>query len=246
MTPTHNSHNNMSHLQPSFLRQSWLTIVFVMNGCLTIAWNAAAEGGPTTIPETIIVGESMMMTYETDQGYQSVPSNSVYLNLMPSPGSYQEGSQFPRSSRVTPIEPVDHKTRSSNPQPNPQYVTLTPQFNISNPIDPSTLFNLHFVKRITRLNDKIFKEVMDDPNDAHGDRSLPWGENYIKGKSGNLVTPTDRVAVQTDDRLEYSIYFLSSGKHALNTVLLCDRMPEQRPWCDRRQSQSPPEHLKSQ
>lgn len=85
--------------------------------------------------------------------------------------------------------------------------------------------NLRLVKRITALNNTPYTEVIDDPTDANDDSSLNWTTNYLAGRTGKGITAADTVPVKPGDTLEYTIYFLSDGASAAQTVTLCDLVP---------------------
>jgi uncharacterized repeat protein (TIGR01451 family) len=85
--------------------------------------------------------------------------------------------------------------------------------------------NLRLVKRITALNTTPYTEVIDDPTDANDDSSLNWTTNYLAGRTGKGITAADNIPVKPGDTLEYTIYFLSDGASAAQTVTLCDLMP---------------------
>ena len=101
----------------------------------------------------------------------------------------------------------------------------TKDFGIKPVLTTPTTPNLRLIKRMTWLNGTSLNDLIDDPADPNDDPSLPWIPEYLKGKTGTLITPTDTLPVQPTDRLEYSIYFLSDGQTPATNVLMCDRVP---------------------
>ena len=93
------------------------------------------------------------------------------------------------------------------------------------PTTTPTTPNLRLIKRMTWLNGTPLNDLINDPADPNDDPSLPWIPDYLKGKTGTLITPTDTLPVNPTDRLEYSIYFLSDGQIPATNVLMCDRVP---------------------
>jgi uncharacterized repeat protein (TIGR01451 family) len=96
--------------------------------------------------------------------------------------------------------------------------------------DDPTLFKvvkgvgkLTLVKRVTRINNSTtygtvdLTQVVDDPNTTD-DNNTQWGTNYLQGGLSGLV-------VKPGDEVEYTIYYLSSGKAPLNSVTICDLIP---------------------
>jgi len=107
------------------------------------------------------------------------------------------------------------------------YVPSTQTLTSLNIVAPnSNTANLLLVKRITSVNGQTNYNGQDftqlvhygvSPHDTD-DTNPNWPANYLKG----LITPS---TVQPGDELEYTIYFLSSGKDAINNGNICDLVP---------------------
>ena len=103
--------------------------------------------------------------------------------------------------------------------------------------------NVSLVKRITAINPRQFADERnfenyyvdvvpgDDLDNAPADNLPNWPgtstnpdegtdpvKDYLQGEVFDLVVP--------DEEVEYTIYFLSSGKKTANNVLICDLLPE--------------------
>ncbi|WP_066382458.1 MULTISPECIES: DUF11 domain-containing protein [unclassified Anabaena] len=96
---------------------------------------------------------------------------------------------------------------------------------------PTNPPNIVLVKRITRINDQDFTDIVDGRSDVPptatnyvaaprdtDDNDSKWPVGYLRGliNAGN---------VQPGDELEYTIYFLSNGQVNANNVKFCDLVP---------------------
>jgi uncharacterized repeat protein (TIGR01451 family) len=85
-----------------------------------------------------------------------------------------------------------------------------------------TTGNVLLVKRITAVKTPAgaqtnFIQVLHHPGEIN-DLNLNWPSQYLKGSF-------ESVLVQPQDSIEYTIYFLSSGSNATNSVSICDWLP---------------------
>jgi uncharacterized repeat protein (TIGR01451 family) len=78
--------------------------------------------------------------------------------------------------------------------------------------------NLRLVKRVTRINERLLTDVVDDLTDPN-DNASSWPANYLQGQ-------VDVPDVLPGEEVEYTIYFLSDGTVPANNVRICDRIPE--------------------
>lgn len=113
--------------------------------------------------------------------------------------------------------------------------SVTNTATLSNPNDPNAANNtvsntvnfprLRLVKRITRLNNTVFNDLLDNPNDVNDDLTLNWPANYLLGRTGQGINATDIVPVMPGDIIEYTIYFLSDGQTSIDNIIACDLVP---------------------
>lgn len=114
--------------------------------------------------------------------------------------------------------------------------SVTNTATITNPNDTNSANNtvsdtaisfprLRLVKRITRVNNTVFNDLLDSPSNANDDSTLNWPANYLRGKTGQGINATDVVPVMPGDTLEYTIYFLSDGQTDSNNITACDLVP---------------------
>ena len=110
--------------------------------------------------------------------------------------------------------------------------------------------NVLLVKRITQINGGTTTKDGDDLSIYNQDNSNPYDDNKVDitelpENNGDPKPDTDKWIdttsdtnstfligginggkVEPDDELEYTIYYLSTGGSEANSVLLCDRVPE--------------------
>lgn len=84
---------------------------------------------------------------------------------------------------------------------------------------------LRLVKRITRVNNTVFNDLLDNPSDVNDDSTLNWPISYLRGKTGQGINSTDVVFVLPGDIVEYTIYFLSDGEIGSDNITACDLVP---------------------
>ena len=103
-----------------------------------------------------------------------------------------------------------------------------------NIISTDTNAKLILVKRITRINNQPFTDVIDgmssvpntDPNYVSAtyeadDNNSNWPSGYLQG----LINAGNTNPINPGDILEYTIYFLSNGSANANNVQFCDLVP---------------------
>ena len=103
-----------------------------------------------------------------------------------------------------------------------------------NIISTDTNAKLILVKRITRINNQPFTDVIDgmssvpntDPNYVSAtyeadDNNSNWPSGYLQG----LINAGNTNPINPGDILEYTIYFLSHGSANANKVKFCDLVP---------------------
>jgi uncharacterized repeat protein (TIGR01451 family) len=110
--------------------------------------------------------------------------------------------------------------RVSGPQLPP---TPTPTPPTVVPLGPVGQPRLRLVKRITRVNQTAYTDVVDDPNDANDDPSV-WPVGLQPTGLANLSAQSP---VQSGDEVEYTVYFLSDGAQASQSIQVCDPIPAQ-------------------
>ena len=103
--------------------------------------------------------------------------------------------------------------------------------------------NVLLVKRITQINSNTTTKDGDDLSIYNQDNSNPYDDNKLDNpavepvdtnkwkdttsdtNSTFLIGGIDGGKVEPDDEIEYTIYYLSTGKTEAKTVLVCDRVP---------------------
>lgn len=100
--------------------------------------------------------------------------------------------------------------------------------------------NLLLVKRITQVNGSAFTQNGDNLATYINELGNPYDDNTLDNPAAPARPDTDKWPtpstfllggvnggnVRPGDELEYTIYFLSAGDSDANTVLFCDRVPE--------------------
>ncbi len=88
--------------------------------------------------------------------------------------------------------------------------------------------NLLLVKRITAIGNSSLENPNDGTvlNDVINDGIANSSDDHSSWPDSYLVGALDGGAVQPATDVEYTIYFLSSGGTAAESVLVCDRIPE--------------------
>ncbi|BAY82189.1 hypothetical protein NIES267_16680 [Calothrix parasitica NIES-267] len=157
------------------------------------------------------------------------------------PGTYLNQSFLTNLPAIYPPSiPSDYPPSAPYEDPTPLEVT-EPIAN--NP-------NVLLVKRITKINDSTTTKNGDDLAIYNQDNSNPYDDNKVDitelpENNGDPKPDTDKWIdtisdtnstfligginggkVEPDDELEYTIYYLSTGDSEANSVLLCDRVPE--------------------
>ena len=157
------------------------------------------------------------------------------------PGTYLNQSFLTNLPAIYPPSiPSDYPPSAPYEDPTPLEVT-EPIAN--NP-------NVLLVKRITQINDATTTKDGDDLSIYNQDNSNPYDDNKIEiselpENQGDPKPDTDKWVdttsdtsstfligginggkVEPNDELEYTIYFLSAGDSEANSVLVCDRVPE--------------------
>ena len=157
------------------------------------------------------------------------------------PGTYLNQSFLTNLPAIYPPSiPSDYPPSAPYEDPTPLEVT-EPIAN--NP-------NVLLVKRITKINDSTTTNNGDDLAIYNQDNSNPYDDNKVditelpenngdpKPDTDNWIDTTSDTnstfligginggKVEHDDELEYTIYYLSTGDSEANSVLLCDRVPE--------------------
>ncbi|HEY9603829.1 MAG TPA: DUF11 domain-containing protein, partial [Allocoleopsis sp.] len=90
-------------------------------------------------------------------------------------------------------------------------------------VEPVGQPRLRLVKRITRVNETPYTDVVDDPTDANDDPGVwPVGLQPV-----GLANLSDQSPVQSGDEVEYTVYFLSDGAQTAQNIQICDPIPAQ-------------------
>jgi uncharacterized repeat protein (TIGR01451 family) len=120
----------------------------------------------------------------------------------------------------------------------PSFITSTVLNIIPRLNGPSS--NVLLIKRITKINNSTKTANGDDLATYIDETNNPYDDNQIDLPSDPIHPDTDKWPdpttflmgginggnVRSGDQLEYTIYFLSTGREMAHHVLLCDRIPE--------------------
>lgn len=92
--------------------------------------------------------------------------------------------------------------------------------------EPAGNRNLRLVKRITALTRSgvrtEFNTFIDDPSTTN-DNAPGW--NQAGASPVGLINADTNLAVQSNDEIEYTIYYLAEGSSSIAAVNLCDEIP---------------------
>jgi uncharacterized repeat protein (TIGR01451 family) len=147
-------------------------------------------------------------------------SNGIYSFLNLPLGNFTVEAVRPN----TDFNPTTNTTLAANlTQPNQELLTVDFGFN-TNRVGAGGVPNISLIKRITNatrngqpISGTNFNTFVADPNNNNDD-ALPSPERF-RGVS------TLEVPVQSQDQIEYTVYFLAEGDGSVNNVRFCDLVP---------------------
>lgn len=147
-------------------------------------------------------------------------SNGIYSFLNLPLGNYTVEALRPN----TDFNPTTNTTLAANlTQPDQELLTIDFGFN-TNRVGNAGAPNISLIKRITNatrngqpISGTNFNTFVADPNNNNDD-ALPSPERF-RGVS-TLEAP-----VQSQDQIEYTVYFLAEGDGVVNNVRFCDLVP---------------------
>jgi uncharacterized repeat protein (TIGR01451 family) len=106
----------------------------------------------------------------------------------------------------------------SGPQVPPTQTPLT-----TVPVGPSGEPRLRLIKRITRVNETAYNDVVDNPDDANDDPGI-WPVGL---QPRGVPSLSAQAPLQSGDEVEYTVYFLSDGAQVAQNIQVCDPIPAQ-------------------
>ena len=158
---------------------------------------------------------------------EQLPTGLTFVSGNPSTGNFDSGTGIwavsSLSNGASATLQITATVNTASPVTNTAQVTgsdqtdPTPGNNQGSATVPSTGNpRLRLVKRVTRVNDTNFNDLLDDPTD--GDNASDWPLGYLRGQ-------IDVPEVRPGDEVEYTIYFLSDGTAQAQNVQICDLVP---------------------
>ena len=178
---------------------------------------------------TITLRNNGPVTATNIQVTEQLPTGLTFVSANPSTGNFNNGTGIwavsSLSNGAIATLQITATVNVASPVTNTVSVTgsdqtdPTPGNNQGSATVPSAGNpRLRLVKRVTRVNNTSFSDVLDNTADSDDDVGLDWPSNYLLGR-------TEVPDVRPGDEVEYTIYFLSDGNIETRNVQICDLVP---------------------